>query len=71
MAVARTDIAEPGGVVAGQRIITNFIHWPIERRDFDWAAWIDYGNEHGLVGFGTTEQAAKIELQELIDEDRT
>lgn len=70
MAVARTDIAEPGGVRPLLAIIANFINMPIARRDFDWAAWIDDGDEHGLVGFGATEEADRRELQELIDEGR-
>lgn len=62
MAVARIDTTEPGGIV------TSLIAPPIARRDFDWAAYRD-GDELGLVGYGATEEAAKRELQELIEEN--
>lgn len=61
--------------MAAQRIVTNYWAKPIPLREFDWSATFDDyegpdsdGIGGGLIGFGTTEAAAILDLLDQNDD---
>jgi hypothetical protein len=50
------------------KIITRFDPPPIPVRHFDWRAYEDDGVHENMVGWGSTEQEAKEDLERLIEE---
>lgn len=59
--------------MADCKIITHYLYPPIPMRQFDWVAYRD-GDEPDdegfmLCGFGTTEQEAIQELQDIMECD--
>jgi hypothetical protein len=53
-------------------VITQYVYPPIPIRQFDWCAYLDFGEydvESGPYGWGRTEAEAILDLEELLDED--
>lgn len=48
-----------------RKILTNFLYPPIPIRQFDWVAYMD-GDEEGPTGSGATEEAAILDLEEML-----
>jgi hypothetical protein len=48
--------------------VTSFIYPPIPIRTCDWCAYVD-GNEEGKVGWGETEEEARQDLLEQLNDE--
>jgi len=51
------------------KIITRYIRPPIPDRRFDWEAVTDNYDPGSPIGYGRTEEEAKADLLEQIEED--
>lgn len=50
------------------KIITSFVYPPIPIRTMDWCAYLD-GQEEGKVGWGETEEEAKQDFLDQLEEN--
>lgn len=51
-----------------RKIITEFVYPPIPIRTCDWCAYLDGYEPGNKIGWGTTEEEAKADLLEQLEE---